>query len=471
MEIPFDMQTSNNFSEPSGQLPANIAAILPPNYNYLVSEIQQLPDYITSEGFLINQFKATFFVNISNIEDSQKWFNEYEETSKTTMPETKGFQIQGKKVIFRELRHCMHSNKVRQKQGNPILKKPHSLRIRNTECDATIHLRIERWRLQTSHPLEVNINFVHNHIINCAKSLSFRCVKEEVRNKYLELFINGYSPATTLHIYEDNLYLSASDDQKLMELLADRAQNPDYAYVLNLFNQYRDEHLGGQNGMSMFQRLNEVVDNYNKLGQGCALFQEYNSQLGNAFILCIVTNLMNRVHEKINQAGELCFIDASASFELLNTSIVLLYTSCIAGALPLGIIVMSDESEATFEKGINLLKVLLPHYAFFGRGPNMGPMVILTDDSRAEQNAIKKCWPQSRRLLCIFHVLQAFWRWLHNAKHSINKEHKSLIMDNMKRILYARTESEMNEFYNELTTNYYSLYPQLQRHFELLWNR
>ncbi|CAG8856364.1 36313_t:CDS:1, partial [Gigaspora margarita] len=140
-------------------------------------------------------------------------------------------------------------------------------------------------------------------------------------------------------------------------------------------------------------------------------------------------------------------------------------------ALPLGIIVMSDESEATFEKGINLLKVLLSHYAFFGRGPNIGPIVILTDDSHAEQNAIKKCWPQLRKLLCIFHVLQAFWHWLHNAKHNINKEHKSFIMDNMKRILYARTKSEMEEFYNELKTNYYSLYPQLQRHFELLWNR
>ncbi|CAG8853876.1 1259_t:CDS:2, partial [Gigaspora margarita] len=198
--VPFNMQILNNFSEPSGQLPVNIIAILLPNYNYIASEVQQLSDYITPEGFSINQFKATFFVNVSNIEDSQKWFNEYEEASKTTMPETKGFQIQGKKVIFRELHH------------------------------STIHLRIERWRLQTTHPLEVNINFVHNHIIHCAKSLSFRRIKEEVRNKYLELFTNGHSPATALHIYEDNLYLSASDDQELIELLADRAQNPDYAY-------------------------------------------------------------------------------------------------------------------------------------------------------------------------------------------------------------------------------------------------
>ncbi|CAG8811760.1 21250_t:CDS:2, partial [Racocetra persica] len=147
MEMPFDMQTLIYFSKPLEQLPENIAAILSPNYNYMVSEVQQLPDYITPEGFLINQFKATFFVNVSNIEDLQKWFTEFEEASKTTIPKTKGFQLQGKKVIFRELCHCIHNDKRRN--------------------------------LQTTYLLEVNINFAHNHIIHSAKSLSFRCVKEE----------------------------------------------------------------------------------------------------------------------------------------------------------------------------------------------------------------------------------------------------------------------------------------------------
>src|SRR6185437_15029117 len=117
MEASLEMQMLDNFSEPteqlpentmeqlpeniiehlsenrSEQLPENIAAVLPPNYDYIVSGIQQLPNYIIPEGFLINQFKITFFVNVSNIEDSQKWFTEYEETSKPTMPEMKGFQI------------------------------------------------------------------------------------------------------------------------------------------------------------------------------------------------------------------------------------------------------------------------------------------------------------------------------------------------------------------------------------------
>ena len=80
--------------------------------------------------------------------------------------------------------------------------------------------------------------------------------------------------------------------------------------------------------------------------------QMYDSQAGNAFILCIVTSLMCRVYEKVPQSGELCYMDASASFEPLNTSITLLYTSCAADALPLGVLITSDETEITLEKGV-----------------------------------------------------------------------------------------------------------------------
>ena len=86
----------------------------------------------------------------------------------------------------------------------------------------------------------------------------------------------------------------------------------------------------------MFERLAITVENYNKSGQGRAILQEYDANTKKSFILCIVTNLMARVHEKVRQAGEICYMDASASFDPLNNSITLLYTSCAVGALPLG---------------------------------------------------------------------------------------------------------------------------------------
>src|SRR4051812_41036594 len=142
-------------------------------------------------------------------------------------------------------------------------------------------------------------------------------------------------------------------------------------------------------------------------------------------------------------------MDASASFEPLNTSITLFYTSCAVGALPLALFITSDELEITLEKAINLLKTILPPHAFFGRGPTIGPMIFMTDDSSAERNALEICWPQEIRLLCTFHILQAFWRWLHDSKHCINKEDQTSIIEKMKRILYAPSITEMEMHYNE----------------------
>ena len=58
----------------------------------------------------------------------------------------------------------------------------------------------------------------------------------------------------------------------------------------------------------------------------------------------------------------------------------------------------------------------------------MGPSVFITDDSAAERNAIELCWPNSKRFLCIFHVLQALWRWLWNANNQIRKDDRSIII-------------------------------------------
>jgi len=49
--------------------------------------------------------------------------------------------------------------------------------------------------------------------------------------------------------------------------------------------------------------------------------------------------------------------------------------------------------------------MILPSNAFYGHGPQIGPMIILTDDSSAECNALELYWPQdivSIKLLFIF---------------------------------------------------------------------
>ncbi|CAG8786664.1 21248_t:CDS:2, partial [Dentiscutata erythropus] len=63
------------------------------------------------EEFIIHQFELNLFINANNVDRARQWFFEFKELSKTTMPETKGFQIKGSKVIFQELQHCIHSEK------------------------------------------------------------------------------------------------------------------------------------------------------------------------------------------------------------------------------------------------------------------------------------------------------------------------------------------------------------------------
>lgn len=43
----------------------------------------------------------------------------------------------------------------------------------------------------------------------------------------------------------------------------------------------------------------------------------------------------------------------------------------------------------------------------------------MTDDSKAEKNALKSLWPTSKQFLCHFHMAQAEWRWLHDNKNRI----------------------------------------------------
>ena len=71
------------------------------------------------------------------------------------------------------------------------------------------------------------------------------------------------------------------------------------------------------------------------------------------------------------------------------------------------------------------------------------------------------------RLLCTFHILQAFWRWLYNSKHQIKKEDRMPIMEKMKKILYASSILEMEEHFENFKKKFYN-YSLLQKYFELL---
>ena len=67
-------------------------------------------------------------------------------------------------------------------------------------------------------------------------------------------------------------------------------------------------------------------------------------------------------------------------------------TQSVAGALPCGIQITSDEKESTFKQGFLTLKSTLSENAFHDRVPDVGPEVILTDICKEEEKGTEYCF-------------------------------------------------------------------------------
>ena len=87
--------------------------------------------------------------------------------------------------------------------------------------------------------------------------------------------------------------------------------------------------------------------------------------------------------------------------------VIVMHSVC--GALPLAIFITSDEKEQTLKDAQELIKSCFGDSAFYGGN---GPKLFMTDNC----SELHEVWPNSVLLLCIFHVLQQVWQWLHEKK-------------------------------------------------------
>lgn len=189
-------------------------------------------------------------------------------------------------------------------------------------------------------------------------------------------------------------------------------------------------------------------------------------------VIAICTPLMSRVHQSVQQAGEMVFCDATSSLDRFNSSMFVLSTSNAVGGLPLGVIITSDEQEDTIRQSLEVLKDVLPPNCFFGRGPVEGPPIFMTDDSMAERNAIRTVWPKSKLLLCAFHFLQSNWTWLHDGTNKVcDGDRKTLILI-IKSLVYAENEKQLTDRYtafskSAMATKYPKYFSYVRNH----WGR
>ena len=139
------------------------------------------------------------------------------------------------------------------------------------------------------------------------------------------------------------------------------------------------------------------------------------------------------------------------------------------GGLPLAYILCSSEKTDLLVDAFSDLKDILPKYAFKGRG-SLGPKLFVTDDCESEQQALKQVWPSSIHLLCIFHILQALWRWIWSANHKVHKSDRPKIFLCFRRILYSKSRKEYDEqveilLNDEACQKYQNYISHLKKHY------
>ena len=187
-------------------------------------------------------------------------------------------------------------------------------------------------------------------------------------------------------------------DDNLQTKLADCSTNPKVHDVSRLYQQWRSTVYGPMdNGPQLFTTLEAEVNDYNdkySCQGGKALLQKFerfgdSSEVsdedsdiencvsppkskrrkmanGKPLVLVACTPLMSRVHEIIQQSGEMIFCDSTSCLEKYNCSLFILSTSSPAGGLPLAVAITSDEKQDTIQRAMQMIKEVVPVNAFYG---------------------------------------------------------------------------------------------------------
>ena len=227
-------------------------------------------------------------------------------------------------------------------------------------------------------------------------------------------------------------------------------------------------HYGDIRGQSGVESLRAKLGEYNDGTDGMRTTMEITPDGQTIIALC--TPLMQRVHATWQFSQELVFVDSSGSMDRQDCRVFLFLTHSPCGALPLGVVITSSESESTLTAAFTLLKGLLGAEAFFSAAD--GPQVFLTDDCAALRNALHSVWPKATLLLCFFHLLQALWRWLWDTRHHIGKDDRPHLLHLFKAMMYAEDEGALNDRCAAITTDAISItYPQFVAHVNNILSR
>ncbi|XP_030765421.1 uncharacterized protein LOC115889529 isoform X3 [Sitophilus oryzae] len=351
-------------------------------------------------------FHTTIRANIFSKEAAEAWLEDFESQNKVNFRVLRTYGGDGQlKLIFEKDYRCHHN--TRASLPSSKTKTPSS---KHVNCQASLKITVKQYKMKRSqddllktHPCEIVIKHNHNHLLECADALRHRRPTKETEEKILNLFSKGHSPSSALDLLKYDLQEEYGDNY--YRIAADGALCPNLQWVFNKYYTTFNKEYGASDGIEMIKSLQHFIEVYNlKCKDECAKL--FYNETDNEVIIAICTPLMKRVHENLKSSSEMMFVDASGSMDRHCSRIFTFLSPSLAGALPLGLLILFSESEKAITQGLTVLRTILPKNGFFGQ---MYPLIIMTDDSKSERNSLHSAFPESKLLLWSSENLPEGW--------------------------------------------------------------
>ncbi|XP_073416022.1 uncharacterized protein [Dendrobates tinctorius] len=431
--------------------------ILPSGYDYHVASFK--------EGENEGWFQAKVRTKICAKEEAEEWLQRFQQSSHTDLRVSQTFKDNTVKVVFKKTFRCHNNTRANFKSSATKL-----CHKKHTNCGATLSISVRNTamkrskdKLLSTHPCVICINHEHNHAICAADALRFRRPSPEVEEVFRILFAKGHSPSTALQSYKFDLQEQGGD--QAFPILSDRSKCPDIHWCYQRYYSTCQRKYGPPARLEMISSLKKLIDTCNNsCGSACAKMElEEDKDL----VIAICSPLMKRVHKYLPASGEIAFMDSSGSMDGHNCQIFLLLAPSVAGALPLAVLVVFSEAQVIITHALKLLQSILPEDAFYGRGIEHGPRIIITDDSRSERSSLKDRFSDSRLLLCKFHVLQAFWRYIWNPNNHVQSVDRQEVYTSFKKLVNEQSQLQFESLFTEVMSSpILQKYPNVHNYLE-----
>lgn len=369
------------------------------------------------------------------------------------------------RLAFRKIFKCQHSafNKKSQRTSGPG-----PSRVRSRGCNATIDFKFKKVNrntcrydadLKEGYTVLLKINYSHSHLINVAEAYSYLRSTEETDVTFRKYFDSGMSPAAAMALHEMTLIEKYGKESSVY--LANSQINPSERHVYYLYENWRKFNFGDKSGLN----IDEVLERKLTQLQGKDYIMECRK---NPKIIVVISPIMQRIYNS-DFIEDMLFIDTTSSCDQNNTAITFVFASSKIGALPVACAFHTSQDEPNYTLVFSMIKEAFEKKY---NEKKMNPSIIMTDDSAAERNALKTIFPNSRLLLCCFHVAQAFWRWLSSATHRIDISKRQSIMSRFSKLMFAKTDSEAEKIFEELILDdYVKSCTNLVQHLKKIWER